>query len=175
MKKILTTVIIILILCAPCLAQKKGTFMRVFDSKGKKIYAGRLAGITDSSFSLVKNKVETEIAIKEVKYIKLKHSVGHPMLIAGGASAVGLAIALAASAEPDLNDGTLGGTLHDAFNYTAGQLAATGFLVGAAGGSLAGAIIGAAKKKHVYIIDNDIKKWALAKKSLTPYLLKPGK
>lgn len=143
-----------------------GKFLRVFDNSNHKIYAGRLSGVTDSSFFITKNKNKTEVKVSEVNRIKFGRAAGHPILIAGGVSAVGIAIAGAAAGEQPVNDGSIEGNLHDTFLLTPGEGAAYGFLLGAAAGSVVGTIIAAAKKKHVFTINNDIKEWAKLKGSL---------
>lgn len=148
--------------------------MRVFDRNNNKIYAGHLVSITDSSLFFVKNNVRKEVQVKEIYKIKMKHSAGHPMLIGGGISAVSLAVITAATAERDVNDGTIFGTVYDAFNISPGAEAALSFLAGAAAGTAAGAIIGAVKKKPSFIIDNDIKTWGEVKSSLQQYLPEKG-
>ena len=99
MKQLITTALIIFFFNS-CIAQKKGAFLRVFDNNDKQIYAGHLDGVTDSSFFLVIRRSKKEIPIREVNYLKLKHSVGHSIATVGGVSAVSLAIAGYFSGEP---------------------------------------------------------------------------
>ena len=171
MKALLTTVLALWFF-SPATAQKKGIFLRVYNHVNTKIYSGHLAAVTDSSLVL---DDKTVVPITEIGSIRLKHSTGHKMIVAGAISAVGVAIIGGLSGEPNKNDGTLGGAFHDAFNVTPGEGILFGFVSGAIAGSATGALIGAVQKKTILVIDNDINKWATAKETLKPYLPPTGK
>ena len=171
MKQLITTALIIFFFNS-CIAQKKGAFLRVFDNNDKQIYAGHLDGVTDSSFFLVIRRSKKEIPIREVNYLKLKHSVGHSIATVGGVSAVSLAIAGYFSGEPKSNNGTFEGVFHDLFTPTPAEGLFGGFVIGSLAGSAVGAIAGALKHKPVFRINKNERSWKEIKVALQKYLPK---
>lgn len=157
MKK-LVIVLLSVLLVNICMAQKKesyiGKFMRVFNDRNKKIYTGKLAGLTDSTFIISKIRTKTEVSIKDVKLIKFSRSAGHSILAVSGACAVGLAVYA-----------PLRGPALDAL-FSPVVVALAGFVTGAAVGVPIGALVGAAKPKRVFTINNDINEWIKVKEQL---------
>lgn len=169
MKALLTTVLALWFL-SPATAQKKGIFLRVYNHVNTKIYTGHLAQLTDSTLVLEEGADKTTVPITAIGSIRLKHSTGHKMVIAGTVTAVTLAIIGGISGTPKKNDGTLVGAFSDAFSVTPGEGILAGFVGGAAAGVAVGGIIGAVQKKQILVIDNDKNKWMVAKETLKPYL-----
>ncbi len=123
-------------------------FVRVYDLSGKKIHAGHVLAVTDSSLLLKANEVKT-IDVREIGYIKTKRSAVNNLVIGSLIGATAFAIAGAASAEPDAI----------LLPYSAGEGAIIGTLVGLPLGAAAGGLTIPFKKSKTYLISGDLIKW----------------
>jgi hypothetical protein len=60
---------------------QKPTFLRLYDSHGKKIDRGELFETTDTSLVLTRQNIFTETPVTKVNIIKSKRTTGHRILI----------------------------------------------------------------------------------------------
>jgi len=156
MKKLFLLSIILALNVTFLLHAQKKIFIRVYDRSGHKSAKGFLAGTTDTSVLILKDSVPMSIHVSGIGYIKTKRSIGHTILISsiiGGATA---GIIGAASGEKDINDGTLGGSIHDAFSITPAEGFAAGFILGSIISGGTGAIIHAAGRHHTFTINGNL-------------------
>ena len=128
---------------------QKNRFLRLYGEDGKKIAAGRLLSVSDSSIVLRTNKGNREFVANNIYSIKLRRSVGNTALVSGLAAGTVGAIIGAASAEPDAL----------IFGYSASEGAAVGFGAGLLGGAALGSLIGLAKKKTTHYVYNKLEEW----------------
>lgn len=138
----------------------KSTFIRVFDKKGKKIYKGYLEALSDTSFTLSGEKQSVEIPVSRVGVIKLRHSIGHTILVTSVTTGIVLAIAFAATADPDAL----------IVPITAGEGFVIGLLYGGIGGIPLGALIGGTRNRPVFLVNGNQSNWIKIKEALKKYL-----
>jgi hypothetical protein len=62
-------------------AGQKPTFLRLYDSQGKRIDRGELFETTDSSLVLTRKNIFTETPVTKINVIKSKRTTGHRILI----------------------------------------------------------------------------------------------
>jgi hypothetical protein len=150
-----TVLFLMLILFCGNLAAQKTPFLRIYDFQGKKIYKGKVYIITDSSLSLIGKKEPLNIPIKEIGYIKTKHSDGNNIVTG---SVAGLLIgalmgALANTGANDIEEPVMTPL------FTTGEVAAAGAIVGVGIGAAIGGITIAFKNSKTFHIDGDATKW----------------
>lgn len=150
--KYLFTILVIL-LCTDINAQdhkkkNKEIFIRIYNNDGDKIAKGKLQHVADTYILLMKNDKRIEVPPNNIDIIKTKHSVGHSILVHASIGAGVFGLVGAATANPD----ALGG-------YSSGEGALIFGTFGALGGTIAGTIFGVAKRKKVFIINGDTKKY----------------
>lgn len=144
--KLLTTIFTILFSCS--VFAQQSIFVRVYDLSGKKIHAGRVLAVTDSSLQLRTNE-NLKISVTQIGYIKTKRSAVNNLAIGSLVGATALAIAGAASAEPDATW----------VIFSAGELAMIGIVVGLPLGAAVGGLTVPFKKPKTYIIGGDLVNW----------------
>lgn len=144
--KLLTIIFTILFSCS--VFAQQSIFVRVYDLSGKKIHAGRVLAVTDSSLQLRTNE-NLKISATQIGYIKTKRSAVNNLAIGSLVGATALAIAVAASAEPDAIW----------FAYSAGEGAAIGTVIGLPLGAAVGGLTVPFKNPKTYIISGDLLKW----------------
>lgn len=125
-------------------------FVRVYDLNGKKIHAGHVLAVTDSSIQLKANEIRT-IDVREIGYIKTKRSAANNLVIGSLIGATAFAIAGAASAEPDAI----------LLPYSAGEGAILGTFLGLPFGAAVGGLTIPFKKSKTYLISGDLIKWKI--------------
>jgi hypothetical protein len=159
--KYLLHVIVLVFLSHAGIAQKKGGKITIRTMDGTKL-TGKLIAADDSSIHFKKADSSIIVAVNQINTIRLRNSFGTNALIIGGSAGLGAAIIGFASGEEKINDGTLGGALHDAFTATPGEAAASGFILGAAAGTAAAGIVSATRGKMKFSIKGKSSNWALA-------------
>jgi hypothetical protein len=148
-----TALFLMLILFCGSLVAQKTPFLRIYDSHGKKIYKGKVYIITDSSLSLIGKKEALNVPIKDIGYIKTKHTDGNNVLIGSIVGGLSGAILGAASATPSDNPS------NEIIVFTPAEGAATGALLGMVAGAAIGGITIAFKNSETFHIDGDVIKW----------------
>jgi hypothetical protein len=128
---------------------QKTIFVRVYDFHGNKIGKGNVYAATDSSLQLGKDSATKTFAVSKIGSIKTKRSAGNNILIGSIVGGTSLAIAGAASADPE--DEILG--------YTAGEGAAAGLVTGAVVGAAVGGITILFKNSKTFLINGDATNW----------------
>lgn len=134
-------------------AQKKGLFIRVFDSTGKRIDKGYITAITDSTVMLNSYKGHDTIAVRDIASIRTKHNPAHNIMIGigiGGATGLILGIAGTSSSkssntefEPVSDEGVVLGS----------------FVLGMSAGALVGGLSNSLKNYEYFVIKGDPAKW----------------
>lgn len=147
--------------CATSLyAQDAGTvkqaFVRIYNLEGKKITKGRVAGVSDTKITLLRNKVTEEIDIREIGFIRTRHSLGHNVLIGSVAGSALFSTIFAAEADPDL----------PLFGYSASEGVLAGLILGAPIGAGIGALTTLFKEQKRYEIDGEKNQWLRIKDGL---------
>jgi hypothetical protein len=123
-------------------------FVRVYDMNGIKIHKGRITTITDSSIRLGKSNII--ISVKNIGFIRTKHSFGHNILISSAITGISLATLLALS-----SDGGKGFLL----SWTVPEGIGLGLLVGATWGPIIGAGTALFKNTIKFPIKGSEKNW----------------
>lgn len=144
--KLLTIIFTVIFSCS--VYAQQSIFVRVYDLSGKKIHAGNVFAVTDSSLQLKINENQ-KINVTDIGYIKTKRSAINSIAIGSLVGAATLAIVGAVSAEPNATW----------FSYSAGEGAAAGTLVGLPLGAAVAGITIPFKKPKTYIISGDLVKW----------------
>jgi hypothetical protein len=121
----------------------------VFDLTGKKIYAGQVAMVTDTSLQLEGKSTPGTILVSNIGFIQTKRSIGHNVVTGFAIGATVFSIFGAATAEPDAA----------IVGYTAAEGAAAGMLIGATAGVAVGGITALFKKSETFSVDGDTTKW----------------
>ena len=148
MKKLFTVLFSIAIAWQVC--AQKAVFVRVYDSKGKKIERGRIAAITDTSVQLKVGETDTvNILVANIGSIKTNHSAAHYISI--GALAGGLSVGI-------LGLVVAKGT-QDLLMLTASEGIRQGVVYGAIWGTAIGVLIAILKKPKAFTISGDLKNW----------------
>ncbi len=80
MKKIFTLLALCFLFLSASAA--KNPFIRIYDAAGKKIEAGRLTAVTDSSVMVTSGYTTSEISFHQIAVIKTGHNAAHDILIA---------------------------------------------------------------------------------------------
>lgn len=122
-------------------------FVRVYDLNKTKIFKGNISAITDSTIQL--GKTNTIIPVKNIGYIKTKHSAGHNVLV-GTAITTGVMLTLFAATSTN-KAGFL--------NYDLGQAIALGLITGAVYGPIFGGASALFKKTKTFPINGNAKNW----------------
>ena len=135
------TILIIHDLCA-----QKTFFVRIYDLKGKKIYRGHVASVTDTSLQL--RGKDHSIPVSTIGSIRTKHSAGNNILIGALIGTTSMTIVGVASVDPDALAPS-----------TTGEGAAVGVVVGVPLGCLIGALTIPFKNSKNYLINGDAEKW----------------
>jgi len=151
MRKIISILIISMFvptLKAQDTIQTKKIFVRVFNESGNKIAKGKIFSLTDDAIYLSKGEKSVTISLKDIGYIRTKHSAGHNVLLGAGAGAAAGMILGAASADSD-----------GWFGYTEAE-GATGFglLMGTVGAAVGGITV-LFKNSDKFEINGDPKRW----------------
>lgn len=144
--KLLTIIFTVIFSCS--VYAQPSIFVRVYDLSGKKIQSGHVFAVTDSSMQL-KTIENQKINVTEIGFIKTKRSAVNNLAMGSLVGATTLAIAGAASADPDAIW----------FGYSAGEGAAFGTLVGIPLGAAVGGLTIPFKNPKTYIISGDLLKW----------------
>ena len=147
---------VILTLSVTLLHAQKKIFIRVYDLSGYKSAKGFLAGTTDTSVLILKDSVPLSIHVSNISHIKTKRSIGHTILLSSIVGGVTFGIIGAASGEKDVNDGTLGGSIHDAVSFSPAEAFAAGLILGSIVSGGAGAIIHATGRHHTFTINGSL-------------------
>ncbi|MCX6205742.1 MAG: hypothetical protein NTZ19_05740 [Bacteroidetes bacterium] len=142
-----TALLIIFILLAFNAQSQSSVFVRVYDKSGNKIARGNIVEITDSSLQLEKSN--TIILVKNIGYIKTKHSFGHTVLISSAITA-GIFATLMAISSSDK-----GGFL----SWTLTEGIAAGLLAGVVYGPIIGGISAIFKNVTTFPINGSEKNW----------------
>ena len=142
-----------LILSANVFAQNtsKTPFLRVFNLEGKKIAKGKLLQITDSTLTLKRNKKTSEVLFTDIGFIKTKRSFGHNIAI-GTVIGAGTMTTISAVSEDSSSSSNY-------INFSGGEGAIIGTLIGAPSGAFVGAITGLFKNSETFDIQGDQLKW----------------
>jgi hypothetical protein len=148
-----TVLFLMLILFCGNLAAQKTPFLRIYDTHGKKIYKGQVYIITDSSLSLVGSKEPLDVPIKDIGYIKTKHTDGNNILTGSIAGALSGAVLGALSATSTNNSSD------EILTFTPAEGAAAGAMLGVVVGAAIGGITIAFKNSETFHIDGDVIKW----------------
>ena len=165
MKKIYFLLFFFSVCCTMTYAQKR-TFLRVYNIDGHKLAKGYLYNITDSSVLIFKDTIVKEIIAKNIGYIKTRRSLGHNILIGALSGGIPGGIIGVASGEPNTNDATFGGILHDAVTFTPGEAAVLGIIVGGVLGSVTGALIHGFTKHTVFTVNGSPEEWIKQRNAL---------
>ncbi|RYG27345.1 MAG: hypothetical protein EOO01_41505 [Chitinophagaceae bacterium] len=137
---------------------QKATLVRVYDLNGKKIAVGKILTTTDTSVQLRVMTGDTiDLPIPGVGKLKTRRSAGHNILVTSLAGAVALAILGAATAQPDAM----------LFDYSAGEGAAAGAILGLPLGAAFGGLSMLFKKVEVYPIKGNLQYWKTVRHSLS--------
>ena len=129
--------------------------------KVKKTFRGHLQDVTESSvFVMVAGKEMMEVPVSKISMIKLRRSFGHTVLITSLITGATLAIAGAASADPDAW----------IFGYTVAEGLVAGFVTGAATGVVVGGIISGTRNRPVFKIYRSQENWQRVKNVLQHYV-----
>ncbi|HEX5654253.1 MAG TPA: hypothetical protein VFX58_14325 [Chitinophagaceae bacterium] len=155
------TIFLLSFLTATAPAQKKASFIRVFDESGKTIQRGFLQKTTDSSLVMTVHKKTVEIPVTQISILKLRRSFGHTVLVTSLIAAGSLAILGAATADPDAW----------IFGYTVAEGIASGLISGVLIGGAAGSIIAGTRNRPVIKLDRKIENWPVARDALRIYLI----
>lgn len=138
--------------------EKGKVFVRVFDLDGKKISKGKIVAISETSLQLIRDERSDVIPVSNIGSIKTKHSGGNNVLIGATIGAIPMAVFGYASADPDAEI--------LATNYTAGEGALQGVLLGGTLGAGIGGITTLFKNSKSYTINGDAEKWKIFKESI---------
>lgn len=142
------TLFIFLVLLSYNVHAQKSIFVRVYNVEGKKIKTGHVLMVTDTSLQLEGNPEPFDIPVRNIGLIKTKHSTGNN-IFAGSLIGVGtFAIIGAASASSS----------SDFIQFSAGESAAAGAIVGLPLGAALGAITSLLKNSKTFIIGGDMNK-----------------
>ena len=144
-----TLVFILLVFVSFNVCAQKPVFVRVYDLTGKRIYGGHVFNVSDSSLELKINGLQKNIAVSNIGYIKTKRSGAHNVFIGSMIGAGVVAIAGAASAQPDATW----------FAYSAGDGALVGIILGLPVGAALGALSIPLKNSKTYLVNGDLVKW----------------
>jgi hypothetical protein len=137
---------------------QKATLVRVYDLNGKKIAVGKILTTTDTSVQLRVMIGDTiDLPIPGVGKLKTRRSAGHNILVTSLAGAVALAILGAATAQPDAM----------LFDYSAGEGAAVGAILGLPLGAAIGGLSMLFKKVKIYPIKGNLQYWKTVRHSLS--------
>lgn len=148
MEKTIKSLLFALTFSLATVAQSQSTiFIRVYDLNGAKMSKGSIINITDSSIQLAKS--DHYILVKNIGFIKTKHSLGHNMLmstaITGGIFATIMAIG------SNDKSGFLSWTLPEGI--------AAGLLAGVIYGPIIGGITAIFKNSTTFPINGSEKNW----------------
>lgn len=135
---------------------QKSIFVRIYDLNGKKINKGVVFSVTDSSIQLMGKDIPIDIPISKIGSVKTKRSPGNNLLKGAAISAPILSLLFFVSGTPtkDMSNG-LGSFLE----YTPGQGAIGGALIGLPVGAAIGGLTISFKKSRTFLIDGDLMKW----------------
>jgi hypothetical protein len=135
-------------------------FVRVYDLQSKLISKGNILSISDKSLQLKGPKGQMGIAAGSIGLIKTGRLAGRNILIGSATGAVVGAIYGASTGVPRDELGW--------FDYTVGEGAVIGVILGGAVGAGIGGITTIFKKKsRIFIINGDELKWIEFKESIT--------
>lgn len=129
-------------------------FIRVYDLDGRKIAKGKIYSIPGSSIELTRKNEVQEIPLNRIGSIRTKHSAGNNVLIGAAIGGSVMAVAGAASADPDAW----------ILAYSTGEGAAAGAILGGAAGAAIGGITVLFKRSKKYEINGDKEKLETFKK-----------
>lgn len=150
-------IVILLLSFSSNLLAHDSIYVRVFDLKGNRISKGHVHTITDSSLQLKEG--QTEIKVRNIGFIKTKHS-GGINVIAGSLIGMltGAIVGVAASGSgSNANSGTSGFQYNIQFGTDVS--AAAGAFVGLGIGAAVGGLTALAKNPKFYLINGDSIKW----------------
>ena len=153
------TIILLMLLTTTGFSQK-GTFVRVFDEKGKKTHKGHLVNTSDSSLIIAANNGTVEIPVTLITSIKLRRSFGHTVLWTSLAVGGAMAIGGAASADPDAW----------IFPYSAAEGAFAGMVVGSIAGGTIGSIVSGTRKRPEILVNRKLTNWPDVRAFLKSYM-----
>jgi len=139
--------LIIFILLAFNAQSQSSVFVRVYDMNGNKIARGNIVEVTDSSLQLEKST--TIIFVKNIGYLKTKHSFGHNILVSSAISGGIFALVLAAGSSD--KNGFL--------SYTLSEGLFVGFVAGAIYGPIIGGITAIFKNVTTFPINGSDTNW----------------
>ncbi len=158
MKSIAFTLLFTVVAFSSITAQSK-SFLRVYDTRGKKIHKGYFAGTTDSTLLLYKNDTAITIVPAElIGKIKTRHSELNPVV----GSAVTLGFLFGGAAQ----------VLKTGLRATDKGIFLKGFALGALAGGITGAIVLSAQKRKTFLINGSRKDWLLQKKEIDKIKIK---
>ena len=142
-----TSLIALIFGIAQSASAQSSLFVRVYDINGNKIYKGTVVAITDSTLQLGKSNII--IPVKNIGYIKNKHSFGHNILMSSAISGGIFATVMA-----------IGSTEKGGFlSWTLSEGIAAGLLAGAIYGPIIGGISAIFKTTIKFPINGSEKNW----------------
>lgn len=130
-------------------------FIRVYNLDGRKIAKGKIYSIPGSSIELTRKNEVQEIPLNRIGSIRTKHSAGNNVLIGAAIGGSVLAVAGAASADPDAW-----------ISYSTGDGAAGGAILGGVAGAAIGGVTILFKRSKKYVINGDKDKLEAFKKGV---------
>ena len=141
--------IILLIILSGHLFAQKSMFVRVYNVKEKKIVAGHISAVTDTSLVLYTSYTHVTIPVRTIGLLKTKHSGG--MNVFYGAMLFTVASAIIGI------DSYPKHFLHN--DLTTFQRALSGVIIGLPLGAMIGGISIQLKHSKSYRIDGDLTRW----------------
>ncbi|MEI8075814.1 MAG: hypothetical protein WCH78_13775 [Bacteroidota bacterium] len=142
-------------------------FLRVYDHQNAKFSKGNLYATTDSTLTLLGNKLDTMvIPISKIEYIKTRHSFGNSFLVATGALVLGVGVISVITAPTSTNSPV---SLQQGLQK-AGDFFLTGLLYAGAGTIYGIALGSSAKKIKTFPVYGKKSSWLNAKKVLDTHI-----
>ena len=143
---------------------QKKSFLRIYNSEGKKIYKGKIQGFSDSLMIIKKGDKIIKISFNEIHTIKTKRSGGNNFLVGAGSGV--LVGTLLGTINPPTDSS--GGTFTWAGSSSGEELTA-GLMVGTFLGTTVGGITALFKNSKKYSIDGNIEKFKVFKEIMLSY------
>lgn len=131
----------------------KDTFVRVFDSNGKKVAKGKVANISEHTLTLKVGKGYSEIPMNNINRIKTNHSAATNVLVPALAGAI--------------IGGIIGSQEEDDWLFTRSENTFLGALSGGGIGAGIGGLSLLFRKGNVYHIQGNEASWEYFRESMT--------
>ncbi|TKK69323.1 hypothetical protein FC093_08385 [Ilyomonas limi] len=172
MKNLFVSLLLFVLGCTAIHAQKR-TFLRFYSLAGNKFQKGHLLSTTDSSVFIYKNTDTVEILAVNIGFIKTRRNLGHNVLVSAIVGAIPVSIIGAVTGEPNENNNSFGGIIHDAITPTPAEAAVGGLLLGGVAGAATGTLITLFTKSTTFIVNGSLSEWQRQKEIID--LLPAGK